>query len=573
MNKHGINFDIGLPLEEQEEFDILYVDWLPEQTGRLQDWLKDEIATPVAVTGQIGCGKTTFIRKAFAETQIKPDINLRLDKIPNISQGSFYGVFLYELLNLASQKSIDLSVYGFNVFFDKEINTIDDFINILKPNINIEILKRQEKIFNKIDKDIHLLKEPLTDLCKKIEKVNNRKLFIYVEGIDKFHTNTAEYKLAVGLLNFLSKYKILFETNMVHVFCNDEWRLNAEQIILTSASDKTIREMLKKRLGIYAVDFKDYISKIYKRSGGNFRQALRLLTTYEYAIRKVEKYKTKALEYAEKIVRQDLLTTESKDIDILKLVVNNNEISDNTFVHEKGAIDALFGNQIFITEEKNKQNKWQTIINPLLEETVKYHKEKIDEKIDENYLQLAKFKLQKVFNTLSSYFLNKGKNEINVIINSNIEIAKIINDYLVGRAGAYEEICYNDTDISNSNMKELIFRKELNEFDGISCFFSEKLNDENIKLLELNRNRLIEKNMIWWIDQKHIAEYINKWYHLRQFMHFYDLEDDIMQSIEIDDIEQDIEDLDLLDYDEKEKAVMRTRLEKVLNYIKANQNG
>lgn len=573
MNKHGINFDIGLPLIEQEEFDILYVDWLPEQTQRLQDWLKDEMANPVAVAGQIGCGKTTFIKKAFIENQIEPDIVLSLDAVPNISQGSFYGIFLYELLNLASIKKIDLSNYGLNALYDDQINNIIDFIDILKPVINFVKLKLQEKIFEEIDKSIHLFEKILFDLCSKIEKSLNRKLFIYVEGIDKFHTNTAEYKLAISLLNFLSTYKVLFETNMVHVFSTDEWRLNSEQIVLTSASDKTIREMLKKRLGIYATDFSDYIPKIYKRSGGNFRQALRLLVAYEYAIRKVKKYKTKALEYAEKIVRQDLLSSKSKDIDVLRLIRSNNEISDSTFIHEKGAIDALFGNQIFIIKEKNKQNKWHTILNPLLEETVKHYKAEVAETIDENYVQLAKFQLQKVFNTLSSYFLNKGKNEINVIVNNNIEIAKIINDYLVGRAGAYEEILYNDIEISNSNIKELFYNKELSDFDGVSCFFKEKLEEDNIKLLEINRNRLIEKNMIWWIDQKHISEYINKWYHLRQFMHFYDLEDDIMQSIKIEDIEQDIEDLDLLDYSNKEKTAMKIRLEKVSNYLKANQNG
>ena len=89
MNTNGINFDIGLPLIKQDELDLLYIDWLPEQTEKLNLWMRDITANPIIVTGQIGCGKTTFIQKAIYATKTKPDLTINLDKITTISKGSF----------------------------------------------------------------------------------------------------------------------------------------------------------------------------------------------------------------------------------------------------------------------------------------------------------------------------------------------------------------------------------------------------------------------------------------------------------------------------------------------------
>jgi len=574
MNKHGINFDIGLPLTKQEDFDLFYVDWLPEQTQRLNDWLNDPNSNSIIVTGQIGCGKTTFIQNALQKSQNQPDLTLRLDEIFYISEGSFWSVFLFELLSFAQKSGIDLSVFGFHIFYDEKIHSHSDFIEILKPNINLEVVKRQENIIKNIDNNIHLLQPTLSSLCKEIENKLNRKLFVYAESVDKFNIHTADYKLVNSLLLFLKKYKTLYETNLVHVFCEDVWREDSEQIILTTASEKIVKDMCKKRLGIYSVDFKTEIPKLSKLSGGNFRQALRLLVSFEFAIRKIEKTKAKAIKYAEKIVRQDLLSIHSSDIVLLKAINQSCSIKDSTVIYEKGANNALFGNQIFITSEKDEQNNWKAIVNPLLNEVLEKYKGSVKEDTEiERYTEIAKFELKHVFNSLASYFLNKGKNEIIVITHNDIEVAKITNDYLVGRAGAYDELLYNEIDLKNDNILELIHENEQNNFDGTSYFFLERLNENNTNLLEINRNRLISKNMMWWIYEKNCNEYINKWFHLRQFMRFFSLESNILNAIQTDDIVQDIEDLEILDYNESDRLNIKNRLEKVLNYVNDRKNG
>jgi hypothetical protein len=565
----GINFDIGLPLINSNDFELYYVDWLPEQTSKLNNWLEDEFAKPIAVTGQIGCGKTTFINKGFSSTNIMPDITIRLNDISVVSQGSFYGLFLGELLQFAKLHVVDLKKYGLEVLYEKSTKSIEDFIELLKPSINLNTLKKQELLFQKIDKDIAHVRKVISDICKSIEAVINRKIFIYADGVDKFNNHSAGYLLLTDLLNFLGDYKTLYETNIVHVFCNDNWRKESEQIILTTPDKiKVLREMLKKRLGIYAEDFEKQIPTIYKLSGGNFRQALRLLMAYEFAIRKLNKGKNESIDYAKKIVRQDLLSTVSIDNTLLKVINKDKFILDSTIQNEKSANKAIYSNQIFLVEEKNNRNEWSAIVNPLLIDSIKLHRDySNDSNKDEDYFQLAKFQLNNIFNSLASYFLSKGKNEINVIVHDNIEIAHIVNDYLVGRASAYQEFLYEDIDVSNNNIDSLLITEVSNKLDGLSCFFTQSLSQSNIDILEINRNRLIEKNMIWWISKKDITNYIKKWQHLRQFMHFFNLEKDILNHVDTEDIEDDINDLELLDYKKEESEKIKERLERVLNYI------
>lgn len=565
----GINFDIGLPLVDSKDFELYYVDWLPEQTSKLYNWLQDELANPIAVTGQIGCGKTTFINQAFSATNNKPDLKILLNDISVISQGSFYGLFLGEILPFVKKYNVELKQYSLEVLYDNFTESVDEFVELLKPSVNLKTLKKQELLFEKIDKNISIVKKVITDICKKVELKINRKLFIYADGVDKFNNHSAGYLLLADLLNFLADYKTLYETNIVHVFCNDSWRKESEQIILTTPEKaKVLREMLKKRLGIYTEDFEKQIPTIYKLSGGNFRQALRLLIAYEFSIRKLNKSKNESIGYAQKIVRQDLLSSDSMDYTLLKVINNDEFILDSTIQNEKSANKAIYSNQIFLVKEKNSRNEWRAIVNPLLIDSVKSHADYVNKSDrDEDYFQLAKFQLNNIFNSLATYFLNKGKNEINVIVHDNIKIARIVNDYLVGRASAYQEFLYSDIDIYNENIDSLLVAEILKNLDGQSCFFTESLSQNNIDILELNRNRLIEKNMIWWISKKDINSYIKEWQHLRQFMHFFDLEKDILSNIEAEDIEEDIEDLELLDYSKEEYKKKKARLERVLNYL------
>ncbi|NIM11227.1 MAG: hypothetical protein GTO45_04475 [Candidatus Aminicenantes bacterium] len=84
-NQYGINFDLGVPLQSSEEFELLYVELYSEEKQRLINWIEDRNEGPMIVAGQIGTGKTTFIKKAFQEASIDCDVKIGFDtEVPPI---------------------------------------------------------------------------------------------------------------------------------------------------------------------------------------------------------------------------------------------------------------------------------------------------------------------------------------------------------------------------------------------------------------------------------------------------------------------------------------------------------
>ncbi|MEA3451614.1 MAG: hypothetical protein U9Q83_06885, partial [Bacteroidota bacterium] len=149
MNTHGINFDIGLPLKTQQEFNILYVDYLQEEKIRFSEWIADENSSSFVISGQIGTGKSTFIN----QNRINADIYLQLDKLFPKTKGSFFGLFLGKLIKLSIQNKIDLSVYNFKSLYNKNIHDISSFAELLiSDTVNLSLLKEQAKLFDKIEK-------------------------------------------------------------------------------------------------------------------------------------------------------------------------------------------------------------------------------------------------------------------------------------------------------------------------------------------------------------------------------------------------------------------------------------
>ena len=62
INKRGMTIDLGYPLSEADT-EYLFVDLFPELKDRCVEWLKDITnVRPMMLAGQIGTGKTTFLR-------------------------------------------------------------------------------------------------------------------------------------------------------------------------------------------------------------------------------------------------------------------------------------------------------------------------------------------------------------------------------------------------------------------------------------------------------------------------------------------------------------------------------
>ncbi len=566
MNTHGINFDVGLPLETKQEFDILYVDYLQEEKIRFSEWLKDDNSSSFIISGQIGTGKSTFIN----QYEIKADINLQLDKLFPKTKGSFYGLFLGKLLELSIQNKIDLTVYNFETLYNQSINDINSLVELLvSDTVNLSLLKEQSKLYDKIEKDIELIKKQLSDIICKNTKILTRKLFIFAEGVDKYNPGqTADlYDNLVDFLDFIVTQKTLYEANFIHISDKYLWIQNSEKLIIPNAADDIIKKVLEKRLGIYSETLQINLSDIVKLSGGNFRQAIKLLIEYEFARRKLLKNNIDALNYAIKRVKNDYFSYINLPFEFLKTINRDKYIHIGTIKADEKLSDyPVYRNLILITGNMEK-GKFSAIINPLFQnETDEYKPEIKNNQSDE----ILKFNLTEMLDKLATYFLEQNKQEIVIILYDNIEIAQIIDDYLVGKAGSFEEIYYQSVYLEKDKaVISLLEPYPKLPFTGQSYFFKEKLDKKTLSNIDKLRDRLIIKNMIWWIKTEHIKDFIKNLTQLRQFIKIFDLKKDILNYLSSSEIQEDIEDLELLDYQNNDSLQIKQRLTKILNYIKS----
>ncbi|MEK8019220.1 MAG: hypothetical protein VSS75_020305, partial [Candidatus Parabeggiatoa sp.] len=108
-NLSGINLDEGIHLQSDWELDHLFISCHEEQLQQLTAWLKTG-EYPLLLGGQIGCGKSSLMMKAFKETDIAPDITLHFDQAGlNLSTGDFLRIVLTGFCEYALKHQVDLS--------------------------------------------------------------------------------------------------------------------------------------------------------------------------------------------------------------------------------------------------------------------------------------------------------------------------------------------------------------------------------------------------------------------------------------------------------------------------------
>lgn len=575
MNTHGINFDIGLPLATQNEFDILFVPYNAEIEIRINDWLINPNSNSILIAGQIGTGKSTLINKLLLQ-EIKPDIRIQFDTIFTKSKGSFYGILLGNILQLSEINNVDLTAFGFHELYNEFAHDIKSFEKLLmQESIDFKTLTVQQYCYKKIEDNLDAIKKQIAMLMEINSKLLHRKLFIFAEGVDKFNPNKSVnwYDEIIDILNFISSQKTLYEANIIHLLENETWVKQAKKEVIPNANDEVIEQMLKRRLGIYAKSFETNINELVNLSGGNFRQALRLLMEFEFAKRKLKKEDTEAINYSRKRVIDDMFSYINIPYELLKVVFRDKFIHSGTFKVEEKIHESypVYRNLILIQDIQD-EGKWSAIVNPLFETEVGNYipKTQLLKQVD----TITRYQFTEILDKLASYFLEPDKQEFVIILYDDIEIARIIDDYLVGRAGSYEEIFYESIDIKSKDEFALLFNffPAQTNVTGFSYFFLYQLDADESKKIDVQRDRLIMNNMLWWINKEHIHEYLKNWEHFRQFVKIFDLQKDILSHIEISDIEQDIDDLELIEYSSEDSIKIKSRLEKVLNYLKSTEN-
>ena len=664
INRFGINLDEGIALTE-ENLDKFYVSCFEDDFQKIIDWLKDDtIETPLLFGGQIGSGKSTLITKIFSEKRPKPDITLKFDKEGlNLDEGDFLSIILSGFIKKAIELSLNLSFSELPAeVFGLSTNDWQGIVNILYPE------KFSMKLFEKKIVARKMIAKHNKYIIEVIYKIGNilinnveSPLFIFASGIDKYDTKSAAFLSLNSSIKILSNYKTMFEVNAVHLFIADitsPFSFNNEKVFIPIVSDKEIIEIINKRMGVYSEPIKEELELITRWSGGNPRQAIRLLTHYQSARKNKALDKTGRLANAIKRTTDDLFAYSNKpSSDLIRIILKDKRIETsllNLTGDKETAQGALYGNWIFITQSSTN-GSWPAIVNPLVKpffENGKNIMAEPEQKLLSQYAEINEMSATGLgFNILSAtddhtgnswsqdstvMILNaeddhkEDNNEENKtkIIYKNpfrngdellwdylsrgienplplnlIEILDIISAallsidrkdriivgyrdkkilnaaraYLFAKANSYEYQRFEHLTLLGGKDKEPI--KKLEEImdldtDIISLEFSGKWTDKQLNALDKYRDRFIKCQMIWWIPLEDLKNYLPHWVQLRELFEFFILEDELLGSLSIKDIESDLAFYeDLVESDESAESSMVENLNIVLDYLKENRGG
>ncbi|NQU63486.1 MAG: hypothetical protein HQ517_04265 [SAR324 cluster bacterium] len=618
MERHpfGMNFDEGLPLKTDDDFKLLYVNITSNPLNRLLDWLQTK-QHPLLFGGQIGSGKSTLIEKALKDSDIQPDVTIHFDyDVLNGTTGSFLGLVLAEVVRLALDRKADLSFSKFpsELISGSKAAHWKDLLEVLTfQDVSLKSIKRVQSIEDTITEDPDYVVSVIDQIVKELLRISDNSLFLFASGIDKFGTDTPAWFSIQPVLKFLSRYKTLFEVNSIHLLQDHEnWMGKCERIAQTSCDSSEIELMLAKRLGNYAETRKDIIPLIAAESGGNPRQALRLLTAQEFAVNKLKKSDIEAYTLAVQRVTNDFFTFGKRpEIELLSAIDRRNAIESsllNLPGDKETARTAVFGNWILLQSEPVDGTAWPAVVNPLVKKALslkinpdepevsalkKYAEQ---QQISANGLSFDLKKIQdgefwrlymtgilekpisanitEILDILSAALLSKDRQDRIIIAYQDKDVLEAARAYIFGKANSFEYQTFEHMQLDADKDPFIFLKNALKKDSDILSFdFAGDWSKEQLTQLDKYRDLLLEKQIIWWIPIKQLSFYLSKWLHLRQLFQVLVLEDELLNSLNEEDIQADIEFFtDLMETDESPAAKFVENLTIVLNYLQKRRS-
>lgn len=605
-NKYGENFDEGLPFESDIEFEKLYVPFNQDQLVEFSDWIKNG-SSPVLIGGQIGSGKSTFINKAIRDNKKTPDIKFQFDiDGTNLSEGDFIRIILVGTVKYALSNGVDLSFSKLpNELTEDEIEKWDVLIEKLSnKNLSKHSFDFRKTFSAKLIDNLEYVTATINKIIEEIENARADKLIFFASGIDKYRPLSAGFFSLQSSLEILSKHKTFFEVNAVHLFDN-KWILkNTQKIFLGTLKENDVINLLSKRKGVYVNSIKEVLKNIAFLSGGNPRQALRILINYEF-FRKNKKSVKEALHLGIKKTSQDLFAFSTKPSQkLLNFVEKEKTLSVNLLNltnDEETAQEALYGNWVFIQGEKDG-NKWNTIVNPIIklftdinftpEEYEMMLLKKYGENQDisptgltfqnEDDSNVARHELEKVsvesfklnltdaLDFLSSSLLSIYRQDRVIIAFKDKEIMLAVKAYIFSKVLSrdaltiFEKVLNKEENLASQLQRDI----SENESSVYSFVFDKDFPEDQIVEVDKIRDRLIYKEILWWIPLSSLSKYLQKWTQLRQLFQIVILDDEILNSLSVKQIEEDIVFYSKVKINDNK---MMDRLNLVLRYLESHE--
>jgi len=578
---HGMNLDEGLPLTSEQEFNLLQVICQLDTRERLIHWLR-EPEDLLIIGGQIGSGKSTLIAGVFFETEVRPDITLRFDVGSlNLDIGDFLAILIEGFICKAIELNLDLSRIK-NLPYELGGYRGNDWSGLIEGFSPKEVSAKayEKKLMlrqNIVELSKHgYLQEVILWIGDQLEHHLGRKIFIFASGLDKFELDKPSFVyIKDDIASILKNYKTLFEMNAVHLFANLGTNFaSSERLFIPYYDNQTIVEILAKRMGVYSQGVTEELYILAEWSGGNPRQAVRLLHYYKSLMS--TKGRLNALEHAFRACATDFFAaTQKPSADLIRVVLQNGYLETGMIAHP-GNLDtvrtAVYGNWILLGNA-TKDLKRSAKINPLVKSVFMEKDEPIQpeefllkkyaesagisdfglgvNRIDERTGQaksgeqmlrellssgveeLHQTSLEELLEILRGTLLTKDKQGRYIIAYRNQEVANAVKAYLHAKSNTYEKQLWADFTLDASNpipATEQLRLARLNPDHIISLEFTGDWDRKQLELLDKHRDNFIQFEMIWWIQYDKLKQYLPYWTHLRQFFEVLLIEDELLRE-------------------------------------------
>ncbi len=616
-NRFGINLDEGIPLITETDYTLLYVDCFSDITKKLNSWIETK-KTPLLISGQIGSGKSTLINKALHESATKPDITLHFDQESlNLGIGDFWGIVLAGFINTSIKQNVDLS---FSIL-PKELggyqsNDWSALLEGLEPKtFSLDSYLKKVELRKKISEISDYISHIVTEIGRCIQDTLNRPLFLFCSGVDKFDMSSAAFFSIQEVIPTLCEFKTLFEVNIVHLFTKIGTPLYSvgDRLLISTAKNEDMTEMLYKRMGIYAQTISREIDILSHWSGGNPRQAIRLLSHYETAIQNRQHNNSESIAIAINETTSDFFSYSPKPSADLMKVTSRAARIETSLISLPGDKDtarmAIYGNWILINGTSDGTSL-PVSINPLIKATfevsltieppetrlwaayaaststsatglgMKLHDEKGMKKSGDQLLweylssgveEPIHLNISKSLDLLGGALLSSDRADRVIIAFKDHDVIEAARSYLFAKANSYEYQRCNHFIFEGGSNKQPLFELERHlqeKMDIISLEFSGQWDSAQLEALDKQRDKFIDYQMIWWIPYNNLKKYLIHWTQLRQLFEIFVLEDELLGSLSSDEIVQDLEFYQNIEEDNTGAAVnVVSNLKIVLDYI------
>jgi hypothetical protein len=459
-----------------------------------------------------------------------------------------------------------------------------------------------------------LVRKACGQLLDRLRDRTSREPIIIAEGVDKLNPGTPDYFSLKDTLSFLAQRKTLFEVNAVHLFQERDFRFGIRKLFIGAICSDMLVQMLRKRLGSYAPIYQDVFSLLTEYSGGNARQAMRLLNAYYFRRTQRQNDNTAAIALACHQVNKDLLNMPYGRFptDIFAVVKRDGYMEAALFTDREpapGANDAVYYNWLLIQNEPRPATptQWRTIINPLIDEAIKWETdaprtpeeeavrkwardhdispvglnipvndngepawdkfwEKIESSSEEETLNILR-----VLEEIGAGLFGVERQDRIIITYQNRKNLEAVRDFLVGEANTYSHFPCEEITLEGGEGREPVIELLTRLVDQnpnriYSVELTGKWTETQLRNLDHRREKLGNRQMLWWIQQEDLKRYLRFWPQLRQFFRIYRLEDELWRGITMEEIQADID--FIIDISEQSDPEGVRRLSAVLAYLK-----